>query len=163
MKGNKLQARFHAAHALLSAVLLFSVSGCMSVPDPASVPPELGVAELSQKGQQAFDKNNFKAAEVYYQLIINRFGTDAAALTSAEYEIAHLRMKKENWADAKIRLEAIIARYDVAGETGLPPEYLVLAKNDLARIPVKKAPEPIAAPVKAASPALTDAPAAPAN
>lgn len=127
---------------LFCAVLLLAVSGCMSVPDPASIPLELSVAELSQKGQTAFDKNNFKAAEVYYQIIIDRYGTDTASLTAAEFEIAHLRMKKKDWVDAKMRLEAVIARYEVAGGTGLPPDYLVLAKNDLARIPTEKTPEP---------------------
>ena len=33
------------------------------------------------------------------------------------------------------RLNTIIARYETSGGAGLPPEYLVLARNDLARIP----------------------------
>lgn len=123
---------------LLLAVLLLTVSGCQSVPDPASIPSEKTVAELSQLGQTAFDKGNYKAAEVYYQLIIDRYGTDLGALTGAEFEIAHLRMKSKTWDDARKRLETIIARFDSTGGAGLPPEYLVLAKNDLARIPKGK-------------------------
>lgn len=120
--------------ALLCAASLLAVTGCRSVPDPATIPTEMSVAELAQKGQSAFDSNNFKAAEVYYQLIIDRYGTDVSALTAAEFEIAHLRMKKKDWDDARIRLEALIDRYEIAGGAGLPPEYLVLAKNDLERI-----------------------------
>lgn len=124
---------------LLGAVLLFVFTGCMSVPDPATVPVELSIAELNQQGQKAFDASNYKAAEVYYQLIIDRYGTDLSALTGAEFEIAHLRIKRKAWDDAKLRLDAIIARYAESGGTGLPPEYLVLAKNDLARIPAAEA------------------------
>ncbi len=123
---------------LLGAVLLFTLSGCRSVPNPADVPVELSIAELNQQGQKAFDASNYKAAEVYYQLIIDRYGTDLSALTGAEFEIAHLRVKQKSWEDAKTRLDTIITRYAVTGGATLPPEYLVLAKNDLARIPVSE-------------------------
>jgi len=127
---------------LLGAVLLFALSGCMSVPDPADVPVELSIAELNQQGQKAFDASNYKAAEVYYQLIIDRYGTDLSALTGAEFEIAHLRVKQKSWDDAKVRLETIIARYAETGGAGLPPEYLVLARNDLKRVPVAEPKKP---------------------
>jgi hypothetical protein len=120
---------------LLCIILLAGLSGCMSVPDPADVPVEKTIGELSQKGQESMDRSNYKAAEVYYQLIIDRFGTDTAALTAAEFEIAHIRVKQKHWDDARTRLEAILARYETTGSTTLPPEYRVLARNDLARIP----------------------------
>ena len=122
--------------ALLSAALLLTMSGCMSVPNPAVIPTDKTVAELNQSAQTAFDKSKYRAAEVYYQTVIDRYGSDLGVLTAAEFEIAHLRMKKKAWADAKTRLETIIARYESTGGAGLPPEYLVLAKNDLKRIPV---------------------------
>jgi len=142
--------------ASLLAVLLLAVSGCASVPDPSSIPPETTVADLSQSGQEALDDNNYKAAEVYYQLIIDRYGSDPKALTAAEFEIAHLRIKTKKWADARTRLETIIARYESTGGAGLPPEYLVLAKNDLKKIPAE-APAIVDAPAIVEAPA-TDAP-----
>jgi len=120
--------------ALLSLTIVLIISGCMTVPKPADIPADQTVIQLSQKGQEALDKSNYKAAEVYYQLIIDRYGTDAAALTAAEFEIAHIKIKQKNYADAKTMLEAIVARYEAAGAVGLKPEYLVLAKNDLAHI-----------------------------
>jgi hypothetical protein len=138
------------------AVLLLAVSGCASVPDSASIPPEITIVELSQKGQTALDENNYKAAEVYYRTIINRFGADSGALTSAEFEIAHIRMKQKQYAEAKEMLDVIVARYATTGGAGLPPEYLILAKNDLARIPASAAPAK-SAPVKEAT--ATAAPA----
>lgn len=126
-----------ARAVFFGAVILFTASACMSVPDPATIPADASVAELSQLGQSSLDENNYKAAEVYYQTIIDRYGTDMSARTAAEFEIAHLRVKKNDWEDAKPRLEAIIARYETTGGTDLPPEYLVLARNDLAKAPVK--------------------------
>ncbi len=120
------------------AVLLLAVSGCASVPDSAAIPPETTIAELSQKGQTALDENNYRAAEVYYRTIIDRFGTDTGALTAAEFEIAHIRIKQKRYAEAKPILEEIIARYESTGSEGLPPEYLVLAKNDINKIPATK-------------------------
>ena len=120
--------------ALLSLTLVLIFSGCMTVPKSADVSTDLNVIQLSQMGQESLDQSNYKAAQVYYQLIIDRFGTDAAALTSAEFEIAHIKIKQKNYTEAQTMLEAIIARYQTAGVAGLRPEYLVLAKNDLAHI-----------------------------
>jgi len=124
--------------ALLGAAFMLAVTGCQSVPDPAEIPTDMTVAELSQSAQNMLEANNYKAAEVYYQIMIDRNANDPAAVTAGEFEIAHIRMMKKKWSDAKPRLEAIIARFESTGGAGLPPEYLVLAKNDLARIPTKK-------------------------
>jgi len=118
-----------------AALLALALSGCASVPDQSSIPPERTVGELSQDGQSALDDNNYAAAEVYYQTIINRYGTDASVAVAAEFEIAHIRMKQKDWPDAAKRLGEIIQKYASAGGTALPPEYLVLAKNDFARVP----------------------------
>jgi outer membrane protein assembly factor BamD (BamD/ComL family) len=124
--------------ALLVGASLFLVQACSSVPDPASIPADMPIVVLTQNAQNAFDRNNYKAAEVYYQLIIDRYGSDPAVLTAAEFEIAHLRIKEKKWDDARPRLEAIVARYEGAGGASLPPEYLKLAKIDLAKIPQGK-------------------------
>ena len=116
-------------------VALFSALSCSTVPDPETVPQDLTVPELNRMAQEAIDNNNDKAAEVYYTLIIERFGSDPSTLTAAEFEIAHIRVKNEKYADAAQRLQIIISRYEATGGAGLPPEYLVLARNDLAKVP----------------------------
>lgn len=118
-----------------TGLVVLALSGCMTVPDPSEIPMETSVAELSQKGQTALDNNNYKAAEVYYQAVIDRYGQDLAVKTSAEFEIAHIRVKQKKWADARIRLEQIINRYETEEGAGLPPEFLKLARNDLLKIP----------------------------
>jgi len=131
--------------ALLSLSIVLIISGCMTVPKSGDVPADKTVIQLSQMGQESLDKSNYKAAQVYYQLIIDRFGTDIKALTAAEFEIAHIKIKQKNYTEARTMLEAIAARYETAGSVGLRPEYLVLVKNDLARITAletKKAAKP---------------------
>ena len=120
-----------AAAAIAAALML---SSCKSVPAKEEIPEELSMQELSLQGQNELDKNNYAAAVVYYEVIIERFGSDPRALTAAEYEIAHIRVKQKHWSEAKPMLQRIVARYEAAGGAGLPPEYLVLARNDLNRV-----------------------------
>ncbi len=125
----------HSIFIIVASACLFAAVSCATVPDPESVPKDLTVPELNRMAQDAIDNNNDKAAEVYYTLITDRFGSDPAILTAAEFEIAHIRIKNEKYPDAAQRLQTIIARYEATGGAGLPPEYLVLARNDLAKVP----------------------------
>lgn len=125
---------FYFAALALTLMTLSSVVSCKSVPAKEEIPEDLTVAELSLMGQQALDKNNYKAAEVYYQVISERYANDMRAVTAAEYEIAHIQVKQKKWSDARPMLEQIIARYETTGGAGLPPEYLVLARNDLEKV-----------------------------
>lgn len=121
------------ALAAISAALLLAAS-CKSVPEKEEIPEDLSAQELSLRGQNELDRNNYRAAVVYYEVIIERFGSDPRAVTAAEYEIAHIRVKQKHWSEARPILERILARYEAAGGAGLPPEYLVLARNDLDRV-----------------------------
>lgn len=125
----------HSIFIIAALTCLFAAVSCATVPDPESIPQDLSVPELNRRAQDAIDSSNDKAAEVYYTLIIDRFGSDPATLTAAEFEIAHIRVKNEKYADAAQRLQTIISRYEATGGAGLPPEYLVLARNDLAKVP----------------------------
>ncbi len=119
---------------LLAFSLALSIISCKTVPLKEEIPQDLTTAELSLMGQKALDNNNYKAAEVYYQTIIERYSNDMSAVTAAEYEIAHIRVKQRHWSSARPLLEQVIARYETAGGAGLPPEYLVLARNDLEKV-----------------------------
>jgi len=123
--------------SMVLAVLVLLLS-CATVPDPASIPTDLSVAELNLRAHAAWDVNNFKAAEVYYQLILDRFGTDLAVRTAAEFEIAHLHIRQKRWDEARVMLEAIMSRYHETEPNTLPAKYYVLARNNLGRIPVEE-------------------------
>lgn len=122
------------AMIFIAFITLISFASCKTVPKPEDLPPDMTIIELSQKGQESIDSNNYKAAKVYYQVIIDRYGTDTGALTAAEFEIAHILLKQKDWETSKAMLETIVSRFETTGGASLPPEYLILARNDLEKI-----------------------------
>ena len=105
----------------------------MTVPKESEIPEDTTAADLTQKAQEAFDASNYRAAYAYYQIILNRFSTDESVCVAAEYEIAHLHIKKKKWQDAYTALEKIITKYEGPMGMQLPPDYYKLAKIDYAR------------------------------
>lgn len=118
---------------IFTILLSFCLIGCASV--PTDIPQDLSAAELTQKAQTAFDNGNLKAAKVYYQTILDRFSDDTSAVCGAEFELAHLEIKNKNWSEAKTRLTTLINKYKEDTNSNLPREYLILAQNDLKKIP----------------------------
>lgn len=112
------------------SLIIFS---CASL--PKEVPEDASVEELILLGQSSLDVSNYKAAEFYYQTVINRYGSDLSVSVGAEYEIAHIRVKQKKWADAKERLENILSYYDSEMADYLPAHYKVLAEIDYKKIP----------------------------
>ena len=117
----------------LLILLTFCLIACSSV--PTDIPQDLTAIELTQKAQTAFDNGNLKAAKVYYQTILDRFSDNPSAVCGAEFELAHLEIKNKNWSEAKTRLTTLINKYKEDTNSTLPREYLVLAQNDLKKIP----------------------------
>jgi hypothetical protein len=115
------------------AIASFSLISCMTVPKESEIPEDTTAADLTQKAQEAFDASNYRAAYAYYQIILNRFSTDESVCVAAEYEIAHLHIKKKKWQDAHTALEKIITKYEGPMGMQLPPDYYKLAKIDYAR------------------------------
>ncbi len=123
------------ARFLLIGAILLCLSSCMTA--PKSVPEDATVEDLTLLGQQSLDISNYKAAEVYYSTIIQRYGSDITVLVAAEYEIAHIRIKQKRWDEAEDILTRIVSYYDDAAPDMLPPHYKKLALIDLEKIPKK--------------------------
>lgn len=115
------------------AMASLSLFSCMSVPKESEIPEDTTAADLTQKAQEAFDASNYRAAHAYYQIILNRFSTDESICVAAEYEIAHLYIKKKNWNAAYTLLDKLITKYEGPIGMHLPPDYYKLAKIDYAR------------------------------
>lgn len=120
---------------LISLLTCIVLTSCQTV--PKDIPNDLSEEQLIQLAQNSYDKGNTKAAEIYYETIIMRYGSNINSLIAAKYEIAHLKVKANNWKEAKPLLEEIIALYNT-DSTGLPPEYKKLAELDIAKIPQEK-------------------------
>ena len=114
-------------------IMVFGLFACMTVPKESEIPEEATAADLTQKAQEAFDSGNYRAARVYYETILKRFADDDSACIAAQYEIAHLHIKRHQWNDAHAMLEKIIAQYEGQMAIHLPPDYYKLAKIDYAR------------------------------
>lgn len=126
--------RLHFAVGMLIA--LCSLIGCVlfiscgSIPTVDTVPPNLTPTEIKQLAQEEFDKGNNRNSMAYYEILIMRYGSDISIRTSAEFEIAHILLKRKKWAEADQMLETIIARYESTGGAAITPKYYILAKND---------------------------------
>ena len=114
-------------------IMVFSLFACMTVPKESEIPEEATAADLTQKAQEAFDSGNYRAARVYYETILKRFADDDSACIAAQYEIAHLHIKRHQWKDAHAMLEKIIAQYEGPMAIHLLLDYYKLAKIDYAR------------------------------
>ncbi|WP_428770952.1 hypothetical protein V1L52_03665 [Treponema sp. HNW] len=116
---------------LVIAVLL-TLTACQTV--PTSVPEGISEAELLQLGQAALDNSNYKAAEFYYGKVIELYGSNISSVVAAEYELAHIKIKRKNFSAAKPALERILAYYDDPQTAMvLPPAYKKLVRIDLAK------------------------------
>lgn len=116
-------------------VLIFSVClifvSCNTL--PKDINDEVGPEDMIIKAQQYTDANKTTAAEIMYNRLLDEYGSDTNYRIIGEFEIAHIKLKQKKYAEAKPLYEDIINIYDSTYET-LPGKYLVLAKNDLARL-----------------------------
>ena len=127
---------------IFAAVILITalsvLAACRTV--PASVSEGISEAELLQLGQASIDNSNYKAAEFYYTKVIELYGQNISSVIAAEYELAHIKIKRKNFAQAKPALQRILAYYDDPQTSSvLPPAYKKLVLNDLAKCEPKPA------------------------
>lgn len=119
------------------SIALFSIffASCQTV--PKNIPNDLEASQLIQRGQDAFAESNFKAAEVYYNAVIERFGSDPKRYVEAKYELGHLFMKTKNYAKAEAAFNEIDEIFDNAIPGSLPGAYKKLCEIERAKIQEK--------------------------
>ena len=120
-------------------VVLFAA--CESVPEPAEIPEDLTTQEYFQRAQEAVDQRYYETAMVYYETFLARYPDDTENRVAAQYEIAFLHYKMENYDTAKRLFEELLARYE--GEEGddLPAWPRILAEKLIEKIEEERAPE----------------------
>ena len=157
------------ASAIFAVLALFC--GCQTVPKEIS--EDLDARQLIQLGQDNYDNNRYKAAEKYFNTVLERFGDDPKHYLEAKYELGHLYLKQKKYSAAYDNFKEIEEIYESV-PAGLPGAYRILCGIELAKIPPEKikefearanAPQEEAAPVEEAVPPAAPAPqeAAPAN
>ena len=115
-------------------LLLCSLTACANIPKAADVPLELGYEEIIVLAQREADVNNYRGAKAYYEIMLDRFGTDANVLNIGEFEIAHILIKQKKYEQAAVLLRQVLSRFEGTGSALLKPEYRKLAENDLKKI-----------------------------
>lgn len=118
--------------ALLMAVL---ASPCMGLGAKKEVPPDASDREIIQMAQQAFNNMNYRLAEHYYNILLQRYGMNTVDYVIGKFEIAHIAVRKKDYETAVPILSEILSIYEETPTGELPPSYKVLAQNDLKKIP----------------------------
>ena len=119
--------------ASLSALFLVS---CSSVPN--EIPEDLTAQELIQKGQDAFERGNYKASLRYYNAVTERYADIPPVYAEATYEIGHLFMRQKKYEQAEEIFHDLIDLYAAAPPGAMPGAYRKLAQIELDKINEKK-------------------------
>ncbi|HOX33855.1 MAG TPA: hypothetical protein PLB91_16095 [Spirochaetales bacterium] len=128
-----MKARFAILAAACAAIL------CSCASAPAEIPADAPARILVQRAQEAMDKYDYDEAVRYYVALKERYGEDPAYLCTADYEIAFIAYKQDRFAEAKLGLEELLARYAAPGGASLPPHFKILAEKVLEQIEAKTA------------------------
>lgn len=124
-------------------LLLMTLSSCNTASHlfwgkpKTDLPPETSDKEIIQLAQQAFNSNNYKLSDYYYNVLLQRYGNNTVDYIIGKFEIAHIAVRLKDYDTAVPLLREIIQIYDDAPTGELPAAYRVLAQNDLKSIPEK--------------------------
>ena len=118
--------------SLILICAFFLAASCAS--RSAVIPNDLSVMELTQRAQEASDRNKYKVSLQYYETIIERFPYDIDSICAAEYEIAFIHYKQKKYDIAKIEFTDLLERYNTPDEELLPPQFKILAQKIMVKI-----------------------------
>jgi outer membrane protein assembly factor BamD (BamD/ComL family) len=117
------------AGAVLLSALLFACAGSPQAVQTAGLSP----AEYFQKAQEATDAGRYALAMRYYQDFRKEYPNDVERDLWAQYEIAFLYYKMQNYKAALEQFDALLAHY-ATGSQDLPQGPRILAEKIEAEI-----------------------------
>lgn len=127
----KIFRNFGTAFCATLALILIS---CNSVPD--EIPEDLDANQLIQLGQDNYDAGKYKASEMYFNTVLERYGSDAKHYIEATYELGHLYMKQKRYEEAIANFNEILEIYENV-PVGIPGAYKRLSQIELEKVPQK--------------------------
>ncbi len=122
-------------------LLLISLSSCGTLRNifwgkpKGELPMDTSDREIIQLAQAAFNNDNFKLANYYYNILLQRYGNNTVDYVIGNYEIAHIAIRKKDYTTAVPLLNEVLSIYDDTPTGYLPAAYKVLAQNDLNKVP----------------------------
>ncbi len=121
---------------ILASVFLILIS-CNSV--PKEIPEDMQPEEYFKNAQTAVvDWGNYRRALFYYNEFIKRFPDMKGKILEAEYEIALIYYKKENYYESEKRFNAIIDQYSTDDAVFYPEWPRILSEKILKQIEEEK-------------------------
>ena len=107
----------------LAAMLLL-----LSCATKANITSEMSAAELIQRGQEAMDKNRYKAAIQYYEALHENNKTNIDLVITAEYHIGFIHYKQGKFDIARSELTAVLDYYNSPDEELYPQHFKKLSQ-----------------------------------
>lgn len=105
----------------------FFIASCAS--GPVVVPEDMSPSEIIQRAQEASDRNRFDNAKEYYEVLLDRFGSNIDLVCTAEYEIAFLNYKQKNFEEAEAGFKQLLSHYEGPDAILLPQHFRILAEK----------------------------------
>ena len=109
-------------------VLIFSTCATVYIPD------DLTPAQLSQRAQEAIDRNRFNIARQYFEALRSRNPQNLNLIITAEYGIGQTHFKQKNYDEARQSFNSVLSYFAQPGSEWLNLHYRQLAVIMLARI-----------------------------
>lgn len=119
-------------YVLAIVASIFAVTSCASTDE---IPSDYTAAQIMQMGQKAFDKENFKKAEYYYNQTLIKFGMDTPTYVECRYELGHIAIRTKDYATAYRSFTEILDIYASYPSGTLSPSFKTLAQKGLTQIP----------------------------
>jgi len=119
---------------LFIAVLVLLFAACETVPEQSDIPEDLTTQEYFQRAQEAVDQRYYETALVYYRTYLERNPDDVENRVAAQYEIAFLHYKMEDYDTAQRMFEELLARYEGEEANQLPAWPRILSEKLLEKI-----------------------------
>lgn len=116
-------------YAVVAALILAAtalVSCQTTLPD---IPQDLSQPEFFQRAQDAADENRWEVALHYYETFIERYPGDEENVVAAEYEIAFIHYKMEEYETSRELFEEVLATYEADEDDSLPEWPRILSEK----------------------------------
>jgi outer membrane protein assembly factor BamD (BamD/ComL family) len=120
---------------MLLAMVIPALISCVS--KPVVVPDDMPPSKIIQRAQEATDINKYKVAIQYYQILVERYGSNDEYYCIGQYEIAFIHYKQKRYTEARRGFENLLVLYDSEEGKYLPPQFKVLSEKVLAAIEKK--------------------------
>lgn len=130
------QRMFRTSSFAVVLLFLFLLLSCESAPE--EIPENLSKAQMFQRAQEEVDNQNYDLALRYYREFIQRNPDDRGSIVEAQYEIAYIAYKQEDYDVAEERFEALLTQYEADQADSLPEWPEVLAVKLLDKIEEKR-------------------------